>query len=91
MAFKEAALKSFTKSQENTCIEGSSLIKVQAKGFQLYQNETLAKTFSREFFQIFHGRSFIDEGQVTGSVLKFENCLMLINMVSGIRLLTFSR
>ena len=49
---KKVFLEISQKSQENTCLRVSFLIKLQAKAYNFIKNETLAQVFSCEFCEI---------------------------------------
>ena len=49
---KIGVLKNFTKSQENTCVRVSFLIKLRAEACNFIKKKILAQVFSCEFCEI---------------------------------------
>ena len=74
------------KSQENTCVRVSFLIKLQASGCNFIEKETLAQVFTCDFCEISKNIFFTEHLWATALILRDNAMLLLSIQVESIQL-----
>ena len=79
-SLKNVALKTFTKFKRKHLCQSFFLIKLQAKGLQLYQMQAPAQVFSCEFSKIFNNAYFEEHLRTTASKKRTTKFLFILSL-----------